>query len=126
MFLSREVITREGKRWPMAGLLPLTIQMTDNLVHFGYVDMHFQESGIAPANTWLRGHSFHCSRIVDEAEVRKTAEVHYSLSGQKRREGFAAGNVFGSYIHLHFAHPGFAAHFLSLARTASRECEVNR
>jgi cobyrinic acid a,c-diamide synthase len=127
MFLGREVITRDGKRWPMAGLLPLSIQMTDSLVHFGYVDVHFQESGIAPANTRLRGHSFHCSRIVDEGEVRKTTEVHYSLSGLKRREGFASGNVFASYIHLHFAaHPGFAAHFLSLARAASRECEVNR
>lgn len=127
MFLSREMITREGKRWPMAGLLPVSVQMTEHLVHFGYADVRFVKRGIAPENSRLRGHSFHCSEIVSEGEVEKTTEVHYSLSRKTEREGFASRNVFGSYIHLHFAaDPSFAAHFMSLARTGLQECEVSR
>jgi len=125
MLLSQELITRDGSRWPMAGLLPLSIEMTDRLIHFGYVDVHFEEDSVAPKDTCLRGHSFHCSRIVREEKVDKKTVVHYSLSGEKQQEGFAVGNVFGSYIHLHFAaHPSFADYFISFARTARLQQEV--
>ena len=125
ILLSRELVTLDGNRWPMAGLLPLSIAMTDHLVHFGYADVHFEEDSVAAKDTWLRGHSFHCSRIAHEEKVDKKTVVHYSLSGEEQQEGFAVGNVFGSYIHLHFAaDPSFADHFVSLARTARREQEV--
>lgn len=123
MFLGRELITKDGAKWPMAGLLPLSIQMTDDLVHFGYAEIEFVADGLATKGMRLRGHSFHCSKVLNE-EARKTATVHYSLSGQSEQEGFAAGNVFGSYVHLHFAaDPSLAARFVSLARSA-RKCEV--
>lgn len=110
----------------MAGLLPLTIEMTDRLVHFGYANVHFEEDSVAAKGTWLRGHSFHCSRIVREEKVDKKTVVQYSLSGQTQPEGFAVGNVFGSYIHLHFAaDPAFAERFVSLARRARQEQEVH-
>ncbi len=126
IFLSRELTTRDGNRWPMAGLLPLSIEMTDRLVHFGYVDVHFEKDGVAPEDIRLRGHSFHCSRVVDNESVDKKTTVYYSLSGEKQREGFAMGNTFGSYIHLHFAgHPAFADHFVSLARSARWQQEVS-
>ncbi len=126
IFLSRELITRDGSRWPMAGLLPLSIEMTDRLVHFGYVDVHFEKDSVAPEGIRLRGHSFHCSRITGDESIDKKTTVHYSLSGEKQREGFVVGNTFGSYIHLHFAgHPAFADHFVSLARSARRQQEVN-
>jgi cobyrinic acid a,c-diamide synthase len=121
MFLGREMVTLDGRRWPMANLLPLSIQMTEKLVHFGYADIHYVEDGLAEKNTWLRGHSFHHSRIVEQSNVEKRAVVHYSLSRETEREGFAAGNVFGSYIHLHFASaPPLAARFLSLARACQQ------
>lgn len=126
IFMSCELITRDGSRWPMAGLLPLTIEMTDRLVHFGYANVHFEEDSVAAKGTWLRGHSFHCSRIVREEKVDKKTVVQYSLSGQTQPEGFAVGNVFGSYIHLHFAaDPAFAERFVSLARRARQEQEVH-
>ncbi len=125
ILLGRELITRDGKRWPMAGLLPLTIEMTNQLVHFGYVEMRFVEDGLAACGTALRGHSFHYSKIIAEETVSKTAMVHYSLSKDSELEGFAAGSVFGSYIHLHFAsEPSFAARFVSLARSAREKCGV--
>ena len=109
----------------MAGLLPLSIEMTNQLVHFGYVDVHFVGDRFAPEHPRLRGHSFHCSRVAREGDVGKETIVRYSLSGEERREGYAAGNVFGSYIHLHFASSrSFAARFLDLARNGVREHEV--
>ena len=123
IFLSRELIAKDGTRWPMAGLLPLSIQMTDTLVHFGYAEVEFVQDGLAAKGTCIRGHSFHCSKIIGESELAKTAIVHYSLSRKSEPEGFAIGNVFGSYVHLHFAaEPSLAERFVSLGRAARKRC----
>ncbi len=121
MFLSKELRTLDGRRFSMAGLLPLTIEMTERLVHFGYADVQFIEDGIGQKDTWIRGHSFHCSKITSEGKLDKTALIHYSLSGMTQPEGFAIDNVFGSYVHLHFASdPSLAARFITLASTAAQ------
>lgn len=117
MFLGQELVTLDGRRWPMANLLPLSFAMTQGLVQFGYAEIHFLEEGLAAKGSRLRGHSFHCSRIIHDGGADKKAIVHYSISGDRRSEGFTAGNVFGSYIHLHFAgEPSLAARFISMAR----------
>lgn len=127
IFLSRELIARDGARWPMAGLLPISIQMTDGLVHFGYAEMQFVQDGLAAKGTCVRGHSFHCSRIIGEGELAKTAIVHYSLSRKSESEGFAVGNVFGSYVHLHFAaEPSLAERFVSLGRIARKRSSTQK
>jgi cobyrinic acid a,c-diamide synthase len=124
MFLGRQLLTPDGRRWPMANLLPLSVEMTEKLVHFGYAEIRFLEDGFAEMGACLRGHSFHYSRIIDHADIEKRAVVHYSLSGETQEEGFTAGNVFGSYIHLHFAgDPRLAARFISMARQR-REVEA--
>jgi len=116
IFLARQCTATDGVTWPMANLLPVSIGMTNSLVHFGYAEIEFTENGLAAAGTRLRGHSFHCSKVIGEDGVRKTAIVHYSLSRQSEHEGFVAGNVFGSYVHLHFAAgPELAARFVALA-----------
>lgn len=126
IFLGNQLTAIDGGKWPMAGLLPLSIEMTSRLVRFGYVDVEFTASGLAPAGTRLRGHSFHCSQIVEEGKVEKQTVVRYSISGERQQEGYRAGNVFGSYIHLHFAADrAFAAGFVELARK-SREVQVAR
>jgi cobyrinic acid a,c-diamide synthase len=126
IFLSRELITKNDARWPMAGLLPLSIAMADHLVHFGYAEIEFVVDGLAPKGTRLRGHSFHCSQATGDEDVKRTAIVRYSLSRQSEREGFSVGNVFGSYIHVHFASdPSLAARFVLLAQTARKECGVS-
>jgi cobyrinic acid a,c-diamide synthase len=125
IFLGRQLIAKDGANWPMAGLLPLSIEMTDHLVHFGYAEIEFVADGLAVKGARLRGHSFHCSRVVSDGEAQKTAIVHYSLSKQSECEGFTAGNVFGSYVHLHFAaDPSLAERFVSLARSARTRCGV--
>jgi len=125
IFLGRDLITQDQTKWPMAGLLPLSIQMTESLVHFGYAEVEFLENGLAQKGTVLRGHSFHCSRINAAENVARTAIVRYSLSKQSEAEEFAAGHVFGSYVHLHFAaDPSLAARFVSLAQAAREKDKV--
>jgi len=124
MFLGRQLVTRDGKLWPMADLLPLSVEMTERLVHFGYAEIRFLEDGLAEKNTCLRGHSFHYSRIQEEGRVEKRALVRYSLSGEDQPEGFTCGNVFGSYIHLHFAAaPLMVRRFITMARACRSEAQ---
>ena len=124
MFLGRQLVTPDGKRWPMADLLPLSVEMTENLVHFGYAEMRFVEDGFAEKNTCLRGHSFHYSRIRQEGQVQKSAVVRYSLSGEDQAEGFTCGNVFASYIHLHFAGaPSVVRRFIGMAHACRSEAQ---
>lgn len=125
MFLGRQLLTREGKQWPMANLLPLSVEMTEKLVHFGYAEIRFLQDGFAKKDTCLHGHSFHYSRIVDEERVERKAVVRYSLSGEEHEEGFTTGNVFGSYIHLHFAAaPLVAKRFIATASACRSEVEA--
>jgi cobyrinic acid a,c-diamide synthase len=103
MYLAEKLTTIEGQSHPMAGILPVAIEMTKSLVHFGYSDVEFtHDCLLGKSGTVVRGHSFHCSRIVAHGPLRRAYRVHCSLSGRREEEGFARKQVLGSYIHLHF------------------------
>jgi cobyrinic acid a,c-diamide synthase len=104
----------------MAGVLPLSMQMTDRLVQFGYVTVEFTEDCLlGRKGTVVRGHSFHHSRIVSQGDVATNYHVQYSMSGKEEFEGFRQGNVLASYIHLHFrANPAIAENFVAAIRQA--------
>ena len=77
--------------------------MTEKLVHFGYVEVELLlDSLIGLRGTLLRGHSFHCSQCSASRDLPAAFEARYTLSEKTGAEGFACGNVFASYIHLHF------------------------
>jgi cobyrinic acid a,c-diamide synthase len=99
--------------------------MTPHLVQFGYVDVEFvADCLLGKKGTALRGHSFHCSRVRSPGGLPTVYRVHYSLSRQSEVEGFAAKNVLGSYIHMHFrGNPGAAVSFVEAARR-SQAAEV--
>jgi cobyrinic acid a,c-diamide synthase len=109
-----------GESYAMAGVLPLSMQMTDKLVQFGYVMVEFtMDCLLGGKGTIVRGHSFHYSRIASQGEVRTSYHVEYSLSGKEEMEGFTQGNVLASYIHLHFrANPAVAESFVAAIRQA--------
>ncbi|MGA8273183.1 MAG: cobyrinate a,c-diamide synthase [Candidatus Sulfotelmatobacter sp.] len=120
MYLAEKVATIEGQSYPMAGVLPLTIEMTKGLVHFGYADVEFaQDCLLGEKGTIVRGHSFHCSRIVADRSLQYAYRVHYSLTGRREQEGFVSGRVLASYIHLHFrSNPSLVSSFLHQASFA--------
>ncbi len=125
IFLSQQLTTRDGIRYPMAGVLPFEIEMTGRLVDFGYVNVELtNDCLLGKAGTVLRGHSFHYSRISNEFQVATNYHVQYSLSGRMENEGYRLGNMLASYVHLHFrAEPNIARSFVQAA-IASRTANV--
>jgi cobyrinic acid a,c-diamide synthase len=119
LYLS-ESLRVDEKSYALAGVLPLSMQMTDRLVQFGYVTVEFTEDCLlGRKGTVVRGHSFHHSRITSQGAVATSYHVQYSMSGKEELEGFRQGNVLASYIHLHFrANPAVAENLVAAIRQA--------
>jgi cobyrinic acid a,c-diamide synthase len=118
LYLAESLKTADGSNYAMAGVLPLSMQMTDKLVQFGYVTVEFTEDCLLGlAGTVVRGHSFHYSRVSSQGEVATNYRVRYSMSGREELEGFRLGNVLASYIHLHFrTNSAIAENFVAAIR----------
>src|SRR5579859_7429976 len=123
MYLAREIVTKDDASFPMASVLPITVQMTDRLVNFGYTEVSFtSDCLIGPAGAKARGHSFHCSRIADVGPVEYAYQARNSMTGREEPDGLRVKNVLASYIHLHFlSNPGMADAFVKNARRAKRQ-----
>jgi cobyrinic acid a,c-diamide synthase len=127
MYLAEQLRTADGRIFEMSGVLPLVIEMTSGLVHFGYAETTFECDCLLGARGGVaRGHSFHYSRAAQSGDLDHAYRVSYTLSGRCHAEGFARGNVLASYIHLHFrSNPALAASLIADARTV-REAGVVR
>lgn len=104
LYLAESLQTSDGVAWSMSGVLPLRLEMSPRLVDFGYVTVTFdRDCLLGPAGTEVRGHSFHYSRVTHADESVATCySVLYSLSKKVQAEGYGAGSVLASYVHLHF------------------------
>jgi len=120
MLLGETLTTLDAKSYPMAGVLPVAIEMTKALVHFGYADVEFaHDCLLGEKGTLVRGHSFHCSRILAHDSLRCIYRVHYSLSNRREQEGFVRARTLGTYIHLHFrSNPSLVSSLLQEADSA--------
>ena len=96
MLLSEAILTLEGKRFPMAGVVPGAVEMTRALQNFGYCTV--SQPGEAPHY----GHEFHYSRWSEEGARANAWEVARRRNGVSRREGFRQQNLHASYVHLYF------------------------
>lgn len=123
MYLAQGIVTKESASFPMASVLPITVQMTDRLVNFGYTEVSFtSDCLIGAAGAKARGHSFHCSRIDDLGPVEYTYQARNSMTGREEPDGLRVKNVLASYIHLHFlSNPGMADAFVRNAKRAKHQ-----
>ena len=123
MYLANQIVTRGGTAFPMAGILPLGVQMTDRLVNFGYAEVCLTTDCLwGAAGTRARGHSFHCSTIIEPGPVDQAYTVRYTLGQREEAEGFHVKNVLASYIHLHFlSSPGLAGTFVENVQRAKQK-----
>ena len=100
MLLSKELVDLKGERFPMAGAVPGKVEMTSTRQHFGYCEC----VGYAGApGTAFRGHEFHHSRWLGEEEFANLWTVRRKRLGTSRTEGFRAGLLHASYVHLYFS-----------------------
>jgi cobyrinic acid a,c-diamide synthase len=99
MLLAEELITLDQKAYPMAGVIPGVVRMTESLKHFGYCACSQLDE--IPGATF-HGHEFHHSLWTGESEHASLWTVRRKRSGTFRREGFSTANLHASYVHLHF------------------------
>lgn len=106
MVLSRFIETREGKRYPMAGILPFGTRMLARRKALGYTEVVLREPCIlGETGLRLRGHEFHYSEIAEQDEgppLKLAYELHKRKHAASRLEGYLAGSVLASYIHIHW------------------------
>ena len=123
IYLAEELRTLDGNLLKLAGVLPITIEMTNTLVNFGYTEVTFERDGLlGKRGSVARGHSFHYSKIARAEELDRVYRVSYTLTGRSELEGFAHVNVLASYIHLHFkSNPAVAEALVAYARTFRKE-----
>ncbi|MFG3053869.1 cobyrinate a,c-diamide synthase [Kitasatospora sp. NPDC048239] len=105
---------RELDGLPMCGVLDTTARMTERLT-LGYREaVALHDSPLGPAGTRVRGHEFH--RTVCEPGSGEQPAWGWRLPTGSRTEGFTAGGVHASYLHLHWAgSPQLAASFVAAA-----------
>ncbi|MEV5485996.1 MULTISPECIES: cobyrinate a,c-diamide synthase [Streptomyces] len=113
LYLSRSI---DGK--PMCGVLPAEARMTERLT-LGYREaVALRDNALAAAGTRVRGHEFHRTVL----EPGAGADPAWGLTHPERRvEGFVAGGVHASYLHVHWAaEPALAGRLVaSAARIAA-------
>jgi cobyrinic acid a,c-diamide synthase len=118
MYLSREIVGLDGRRWPMVGVIPATVRMTRELTAIGYREVEARRDCLLlRQGERIRGHEFHYSRM--EPEWRRTEDIYTVYAGERvMSEGFAQDNLLASYTHLHFAaNPLVVRRWLDACRT---------
>jgi len=121
MYLSGGIELRDGTRHAMVGALPFATRMLASRKRLGYTEVkQLQRGPFGDAGTCLRGHEFHYSEIIDKAsdsDGDAAWQVRYRRCDTPVMEGYRRGNLFASYVHVHFAgRPGAAAAFVNYAR----------
>lgn len=124
MMLCREIEDLDGRRHPVAGLLPVAAYLRRDGVVLRYTEVEtVRPTLLGPPGTKLRGHEFHAS-VIDEppAAIDRAYELRSRRRDSVGREGYSRGSLLASYVHLHFGpHPAVAA---SVVRACTNQGEV--
>lgn len=105
-----EAIEKEGKSWPMAGILPAKFHMTPGLVRFGYKTLTAnRDSLMCHAGEQIKCHEFHYS----DTDAHGDGFTAKKASGKSWQAVHTADNLFAGYPHLHlWSNIGFAESFV--------------
>lgn len=104
MYLGKGLADLDGDDHQMAGLLPVRTRMAGRRLSLGYVMARAEtDSGILGCGEEVRAHLFHYSEVETLPGGETCLTVHQAAGTMVRREGWQAGSVFASYLHLHFA-----------------------
>ena len=126
MLLAR-AIHWQGRRYPMAGVLPFDVKVGARPQGHGYTELRVDaENAFFPVGLVLRGHEFHYSAIMPGTDLPTTAcAVQRGVGCGGGRDGIVIGNLWASYTHLHaLATPEWVAGMLTAARRSARHGAV--
>ncbi len=113
IYLTEAFHSGAGEKFPLVGLTPGTVRMTQTLQNFGYKDLEvIADNFLFARGTRLHSHEFHYSAWDGSEPDRPVYKT-----GQ-RSDGYAAPRLVASYQHLHFAAcTGLAERMARLRRT---------
>jgi cobyrinic acid a,c-diamide synthase len=119
MYLADAIVTRDGERHPMVGIVPGIAIMHDRLQALGYVEVETQvPTLLGGAGVRFRGHQFRYSTLDVAAEVPRAYKLRKRRDGATALEGYAIGNLVASYVHAHWAsNPTVPASFVAACAT---------
>ena len=119
MYLGRSLSDLDGQQFPMVGAIPVVSSMEGRRLHLGYREVSACGDGpLLTAGQQVRGHEFHWSVLQDPPDAASAAYQVVNQDG--RPEGFRAGSVWASYIHVHLgSRPGLAKRFVDTCAAAN-------
>lgn len=101
MYLTEEIVNRQGQVFPMLGIIPGRVRMQDKLAALGYRELTGVSGNfLICEKEQAKGHEFHYSTF--EGEDASPAYVSKSRFRTKE-EGYLSKNLVAGYTHFHFA-----------------------
>lgn len=103
MFLGAR-LTCTGRVWPMAGVLPIEVEVCQKPQGHGYVRAVVDRPNpFYPVGTELKGHEFHYSRVTNLSGHEKflTMEMVKGVGVVAKRDGLVYKNTLAAYTHIH-------------------------
>ena len=112
MYLGRSLTGFDEVAYPMAGLIPAVSAMSQSRLSLGYREVEARADGpLLPAGQQVRGHEFHWSTL--EQPPQDNESVYRVVNQGGRPDGFRAGSVWATYVHVHLGSaPGLALRFV--------------
>ncbi|HEX9063250.1 MAG TPA: cobyrinate a,c-diamide synthase [Clostridia bacterium] len=116
MYMSENIIDRDGNSFEMMGIIPAVSEMTSKLQRFGYVDVQIEEDCVLSNRTSsVRAHEFHYSKTTLKRECKSCYKVlkHRNDKVISWECGYKVNNLLAGYPHIHFwANPDLAKSFV--------------
>ena len=101
MVLGSGLTDADGRRHPMAGLLPLETSFATRRLHLGYRRVTLAKAGaLGGARTRFRGHEFHYATIIEEGPGLPLFRAADAEGRDLGDVGLADRRVMGSFMHL--------------------------
>jgi len=121
MYLMRELIDFDGRRFKMCGVLDGVATMTNKLQTVGYVTAELlRDCVLGRAGDVIRAHEFHFSTA--ETSGEKIFKCTRLRTSKEYFAGAARKNIVVSYLHIHFAGcPNAAKTFVDACKNFRKE-----
>ncbi len=119
MYLGRSLTGFDGVAYPMAGLVPAVSAMSQSRLSLGYREVEACSDGpLLASGRRVRGHEFHWSTLERPPQVDES--VYRVVNQGGRPDGFRAGRVWASYVHVHLGSaPELAPRFVATCAARS-------
>ena len=120
MYLGRSLTGFDGEAHPMTGLLPAASAMSQSRLSLGYREVEALSDGpLLASGQQVRGHEFHWSTL--EPPPQDDESVYRVVNQGGRPDGFRAGSVWATYVHVHLgSSPALAPRFVETCAAHSK------